>query len=107
MIWSKALSVFITENSNTAWGRRKVACIVNRPDLESFTAGSIYLHEISGELVEFIGIATVSGLAGEDVAVFRFVDGSGCLIATNRDYQQGDVFTPYGDAIEEALELEE
>lgn len=72
----------------------------NRPDLDELTVGAIYQDSHTGELVEFVGVACVPELAGEDVAVFRFVDG-GCLVATKRDYQNGQVFVPLGDVIEE------
>ncbi|HMF83367.1 MAG TPA: hypothetical protein VKI01_08845 [Acidimicrobiia bacterium] len=63
-----------------------------RPDLDSFKAGAIYRHNRSGEAVEFVGIASMRELGGEDVAVFRFVERGGCLIATNRGYDRGETF---------------
>jgi hypothetical protein len=46
-------------------------------------------------------------LASEDVALFRFVDDpDGCLIATHRDYEQDQTFTPIDrDADDSVAEL--
>ena len=64
-----------------------------RPDLDTFKEGAIYRRNRSGETVEFVGIASMRELGGEDVGVFRFLEGGGCLIATNRNYDLGDTFT--------------
>jgi hypothetical protein len=64
-----------------------------RPDLDGFRAGAIYRRDRSGETVEFVGVATMRELGGEEVGVFRFVEGGGCLIATNRNYELGEKFT--------------
>jgi hypothetical protein len=41
----------------------------------------------------------VHELSGEDVAVFRFVEGEGCLVATKRDYDNGQTFQRIEDEI--------
>ncbi len=41
---------------------------------------------------------------GEDVGVFRFVPGGGCLIATRQSFKQGETFTSAGDAAAEELD---
>jgi hypothetical protein len=76
-----------------------------RPDLADFEVGALYHHHDTGEVVEFIGIASVDELAGEDVAVFRFVElVGGCLIATKHDYYRGDTFERVGSAIADEIE---
>jgi len=78
----------------------------SRPDLDSFEVGAIYRHDLTGELVEYLGSAFVAALDGEDVAVFRFVDLTltHLLVATKQDYQRGDTFTLLEDDIDENLE---
>jgi hypothetical protein len=65
-----------------------------RPDLDSFERRTIYRHMPSGEAVEFLGVASMPELDGEDVGVFRFVEGGGFLIATTWGRDQGERFTP-------------
>jgi hypothetical protein len=67
---------------------------LNWHDLDSFEAGAFYRHMESGETVQFVGVASMPELDGEDVGVFRFPQGGSCLIATKRGYDQGETFTP-------------
>jgi len=67
---------------------------LNWHDLDSFEPGAFYRHMESGETVQFVGVASMPELDGEDVGVFRFVKGGRCLIATKRRYDQGETFTP-------------
>ncbi len=78
---------------------------MGRPDLESFQVGQLYRHDDTEEVVEFLGVACIPELDGETVACFRFL-GGGCLIATRKTYNQGERFTPAGDAFEEERELD-
>ena len=80
--------------------------MTNRPDLERFEVGAHYKHQDTDEVVEFIGLASMPELAGEDVAVFRYLEG-GCLIATLRGYMRGELFRPLRDAIEDEMRLED
>src|SRR5215216_4513354 len=57
---------------------------LNWHDLDSFEPGAFYRHMESGETVQFVGVASIPELDGEDVGVFRFVEGGRCLIATKR-----------------------
>jgi hypothetical protein len=75
-------------------------------DLERFEVGAIYVHVNTDLLLEFIGVATLPEL-GEKVAVFRYVDGGGCLIATKVGHDQGETFTTFGQAVEHQRELGE
>ena len=68
--------------------------------------GAHYTHRDTDEVVEFIGLASMPELAGEEVAVFRCPEG-GCLIATLRGYMRGELFRPLGDAIEDEMRLED
>jgi hypothetical protein len=74
-----------------------------RPDLGSFEVGAFYKHNRSGgEWVEYIGIATMAELNGEQVGIFRFPEpggGGACVIATQRTYDEGERFTPAGEAL--------
>jgi hypothetical protein len=73
-----------------------------RPDLDRFERGAIYVHAPTKELVRFEGVASMPELDGEDVGVFNLIDARGeYLIATQRGYDSGDVFTPAGELIEE------
>lgn len=76
---------------------------MSRPDLSTLDVGALYRHDDSGEVVEFIGVASMPELPGEDVGVFRSVAGGWCLVATYRSYNQGETFTPAGDAAAEEL----
>ncbi len=80
---------------------------MNRPDLADFEVGSIYRQRDTDELVEFVGVATMGELAGEDVAVFRFLEMGGALVATMRSYSQGEIFEPVGDAVVGEIEEEQ
>ncbi|MDQ6854992.1 MAG: hypothetical protein M3046_15105 [Actinomycetota bacterium] len=70
---------------------------LNWHDLDSFERGAFYRHMDSGETVQFVGVASMPELDGEDVGVFRFVEGGRCLIATKRRYEQGETFTPIAE----------
>ena len=59
---------------------------MGRPDLDSFEPGAVYRHLDSGEILEFLGVASMPELNGEDVGVFRFVQGGRYLIATKRGH---------------------
>ena len=67
---------------------------LNWHDLDSFEGGAFYRHVESGETVQFVGVASMPELDGEDVGVFRFAQGGSCLIATKRGYDRGETFTP-------------
>jgi hypothetical protein len=75
----------------------------NRPDLGDFEVGALYREALGGFVVEFIGTACVPELDGEDVAVFRFVEGAGCLVATKHDYDNAQTFQLISDEIEDDL----
>jgi hypothetical protein len=79
-----------------------------RPDLDSFEPEAIYRHSHSGAAVEFLGVASMPEPDGEEVGVFRFVEGGGYLIATKRGYDQGEKFTPIGqdEEVDEATTAE-
>jgi hypothetical protein len=66
-------------------------------DLDSFELGAFYRHMDSGETVQFVGVASMPELGGEDVGVFRFVEDRRCLIATKRACDQGETFTPIAE----------
>ena len=68
-----------------------------RPDLDSFEPGAIYRHLHSGEIVQFVGVASMPELGGEDVGVFRFEGGGECLIATQRGFDAGETFRPIAE----------
>jgi hypothetical protein len=70
---------------------------LNWRDLDSFELGAFYRHMESGATVQFVGVASMPELDGEDVGVFRFVDDGKCLIATKRRYDQGETFTPIAE----------
>lgn len=70
---------------------------MGRPDLDSFEPGLTYRHLHTGEVVEFLGVASMPELDDEDVGVFRFVETGGCLIATQRGFDQGETFRPIVD----------
>lgn len=75
--------------------------MTGRPDLEGFVVGDLYVCQVTDELVEYLGMAT--GDLGEDVGVFRFVPHGGCLIATQRGYDRGEVFQPAGEVAADEL----
>src|ERR687897_19694 len=62
---------------------------LNWHDLESFETGAFYRHMDSGETVQFVGVASMPELDGEDVGVFRFAEGGRCLIATRQRRPNG------------------
>jgi hypothetical protein len=66
-------------------------------DLDRFERGDFYRHSDSGETVQFVGVASMPELGGEDVGVFRFVQGGRCLIATKRGDGRGETFTPIAE----------
>jgi hypothetical protein len=68
--------------------------MAGRPDLDGFEPGEIYRHLHSGEIVQFVGVASMPELDDEDVGVFRFVETGGCLIATKWGFDQGETFRP-------------
>jgi hypothetical protein len=63
-------------------------------DLDRFERGDFYRHSDSGEVVQFVGVASMPELDGEDVGVFRFAEGGRCLIATKDGYRRQETFTP-------------
>ena len=79
---------------------------MERPDIDEFKPGAMYEDSHTGEVVEYLGPAVVNELAGETVAVFRFTGGEGLLVATRRDYNNGQVFVPFGDAVEFDIEAD-
>ena len=68
-----------------------------RPDLDSFEPKAGYRHLPSGEIVEFVGVASMPELEGEDVGVFRSVERGEYLIATKRGFDQGETFRPIAE----------
>lgn len=70
---------------------------LNWHDLDRFERGAFYRHSESGETVQFVGVASVPELDGEDVGVFRFAEGGRCLISTKRRCDQGETFTPVAE----------
>ena len=66
-------------------------------DLDRFERGEFYRHSDSGETVQFVGVGSVPELGGDDVGVFRFVQGGRCLIATKRGHGRGETFTPIAE----------
>jgi hypothetical protein len=80
--------------------------MIGRPDLDTFEPGRLYRHDDTDAVVEFVGRARMPELNGEDVGVFRFVDSdAGALIATQAGYDQGETFTPLGDAMADDIGL--
>jgi hypothetical protein len=77
-----------------------------RPDLDTFEPGALYRHDDTDLVVEFVAIATMPELYGEDVGVFKFVDGGGALVATQAGFDNGETFTPLGDAMADDIDLE-
>jgi hypothetical protein len=82
--------------------------MLRRPDLDTFESGAAYRHSHSGEAVEFLGVASMPELDGEDVGIFRLVEGYGYLIATTRGFEQAERFSPIGEdeEIDEATTAE-
>lgn len=79
--------------------------VVKRPDLGSFTVGNFYRESMGEMLVEFVGIAFMSELDGETVAVFRYVDDpTSLLVATRASYSKGETFTPLAGTLAEELD---
>ena len=67
---------------------------MGRPDLEGFEPGAVYRHLDSGEILQFLGVASMPELDGEDVGVFRVVEGGRYFIATMRGHARGERFPP-------------
>jgi hypothetical protein len=67
-----------------------------RPDLADLVVGVFYVDTLSDQTFEFIGTAEISPLMGDDheelVGVFRLRDGTHCILATHRDYDNGQRF---------------
>jgi hypothetical protein len=66
---------------------------MGRPDLDRLQPGTIYRHSYSGDVLEFLGVASMPELDGEEVGVFRFVEGGRYFIATMRGHSRGERFT--------------
>ena len=80
---------------------------MGRPDLDSFEPGTLYRHSYSGDVLEFLGTASMPELDGEEVGVFRFVERGGYFIATNHGYSRGERFPPAADQdVDEATTAE-
>ena len=77
---------------------------MSRPDLGSFEVGALYKHRDSDEVCEFIGRLA---LLEEVVGVFRWVDSDTCVLATQRGYDNGEVFQPLGDAITDDISFDD
>ena len=67
---------------------------MGRPDLDGFEPRAIYRNSYTGEVVEFLGVASMPELDGEEVGVFRFVEGGRYFIATMRGHARGERFPP-------------
>ena len=65
-----------------------------RPDLIDFLPGYQYLHNETGEVVRYVGVALAALGDGEDVGVFEIVPQGGCLLVTQPGYSRGERFTP-------------
>ena len=57
---------------------------MGRPDLDGLEPGALYRHSYSDDVMQFLGVATMPELDGEEVGVFRFVEGGRYYIATTR-----------------------
>jgi hypothetical protein len=79
--------------------------MIGRPDLETFEPGTFYRHDGTDAVLEFVAVATMPELNGEDVGVFRSVDTGGGLIATQAGYDHGETFTPLGDAMADDIDF--
>ena len=80
--------------------------MIGRPDLDDFVTGGLYRHDDTHHVVEFVGIATMPELHQERVGVFGLVDTPGeVLIATQAGFDQGETFTPLGDAMADDIDL--
>jgi hypothetical protein len=79
---------------------------MRRPDLETFEPGALYRHDPTDQVLEFVGVANMAELDGEDVGVFRSVDAAGvALIATMVGHDLGETFTRLGDAMADDIGL--
>jgi hypothetical protein len=81
--------------------------LFGRPDLKDFKVDTIYRNSLTDELVKFIGMAGVPELAGQDVAIFRSVEGGGLFAATQEGYNQGERFEEAGEAMVEEAAYED
>jgi NurA-like 5'-3' nuclease len=80
---------------------------MGRPDIQDFQTGTIYRNSLNDELVEYLGLACMPELAGEDVAIFRSVEGGGLFVATKQGYNQGETFEEIGEAMADEIALGE
>jgi hypothetical protein len=72
--------------------------------LPGFKLGQLYRETLADKLVEFVGQAFMNEQAGENLAVFRYVASTGALlIATQRDFDLGQVFEELGDVLEDEM----
>jgi len=67
---------------------------MGRPDLDGFEPRAIYRNSYTGDVVEFLGVAAMRELDGEEVGVFRFVEGGRYFIATMHGHSRGERFEP-------------
>jgi hypothetical protein len=81
----------------------------NRPDLGTFTPGTVYRHSATWELVEFVGVAYAARADDdEDVAVFRPVERPGPPMTADRSgWDRGERFDPVPDVDRAVLEVPE
>jgi hypothetical protein len=78
----------------------------DRPDLESFSVGSLYRCDHTDQVFEFRGVARVPELWDERVGVFELLGNRGELVVvTNAGYDHGERFTPLGDAIADDIDM--
>lgn len=79
---------------------------MERPDLKDLELGAIYEDTATGEPVVYLGRAVLDEFNGETVGVFQFTEftgGEGLLVATRRDYDNGQRFVPFGDVVEQRI----
>jgi hypothetical protein len=80
--------------------------MIDRPDLDLFERGVLYRHDDTDHVFEFRGVAGVPELRDERVGIFESVDNaSELLIATNAGYENGERFTPLGDAMADDIDM--
>lgn len=73
---------------------------MGRPDLEGLEPGALYRHSYSDDVLQFLGVATMPELDGEEVGVFRFVEGGRYYIATMRGHSRGERFIRAAEDVE-------
>jgi hypothetical protein len=73
---------------------------MGRPDLERLEPGVLYRHSYTDDVLQFLGVATMPELDGEEVGVFRFMEGGRFFIATMRGHARGERFIRVTEDVE-------